>query len=106
MKERELERLGNCVVCGKPLFDREKAGLTFYRIQVTRLGANLGAIERRMGLGMMLGSPAVAQAMGPDEDLAIQLGETSDVLVHEECAGRIHHVLELRPESEPAEPQS
>lgn len=71
LKERDLSPC----LCGKPL------GISFYRVTVERFLADTGAVQRRVGLGMMLGgSGAIARAMGPDEDLAKQIGSTAAFL--------------------------
>lgn len=43
------------------------------------------------------GSDTLARAMGPNEDLAKIVDGPVDVLVHEDCAGDVGHLLELMP---------
>lgn len=45
-------------------------GSIFYRVTIEQCGLDRTAIRRQAGLEMMLGSPALAAAMGPDEDIA------------------------------------
>jgi hypothetical protein len=96
LKEDEIAKLGHCAVCRKPLLDREKASITFYRVTIARAGFLLQSLERRAGLAMMLGgSHGLARAMGPNEDFAKIIDGPRDVAVHEACAGDVGHLLEL-----------
>jgi hypothetical protein len=98
LKEYDLAKLGPCVICRRPLLDKEKLGLTFYKLTVTRAALDRSAIERRIGLQMVLGGASeLARAMGPDEDLAKVFAGPVDVLVHEVCASDFNHILELVP---------
>lgn len=45
-------------------------GPVFYRVTVEQFVLDAKAIQRQHGLEQMLGSPAIAAAMGPDEDFA------------------------------------
>lgn len=92
MKERELVKLGACAVCGRHLL--EDAFPLFYRVQVTRMGFDAPAIKRAMGLSLQIGSP-LAAVMGPDEDVANVVDGPSDCVVHEKCADKITHLIEL-----------
>lgn len=94
IKERDLTALGACAVCGKPLFE---GGLPlFYVIEISRAGIDTSAVQRRIGLGMMVGgNDAIARAFSPDEDLAKILSGPKRVMVHEGCAGEVGHLLQL-----------
>lgn len=46
---------------------------------------NLKAINRQAGLEMLVGSPVVALAMGPDEDMAKPLSEEVDIALCSDC---------------------
>ncbi len=68
-----------CACCGQPLM---RGGvITCTRAKVTRLGADLDAVRRQMGLEMMLGSPTLAMAMGTDEELLKSVGREASVVV-------------------------
>lgn len=96
IKEAELVALGPCVICGKkPL---ETGETPFYRVRIERGLFNPSALQRRAGLEMMIGG--LAAVMGPDEDLAQVFDGPHTVFVHEGCAMRIHHLLELIPKTE------
>lgn len=45
-------------------------GPIFYRVTVEQCGLDRDAIRRQAGLEMMLGSPALASVMGPNDDVA------------------------------------
>ncbi len=96
IKEDELLKLGSCRICQKPI----GTDLTFYRVRVERAGLDVSAMERRIGLRMMLGgSDTLAQAMGPNEDLAKVFDGPHECVVHEHCAHRLS-LLQLIPEDE------
>ncbi len=81
MKQTEIE---NCVLCNKGVAHSRQ--ITFYKITLSRLVLNIGAIQRQTGLEMMLGGHAgLANVMGPDEDMAEVLN-TQEALVCDECA--------------------
>lgn len=83
MKRDELKK---CVVCGEGVMHNNQ--LTFYRLRTQYMFVNVGAVQRQSGLEMMFGGHAgIAQAVGPDEDLADVVSET-DVLVCLDCAMR------------------
>lgn len=65
MKERDLKP---CEACGRAL--THDGSPLFYRITIESLILDPGAIQRRIGLGLAMGSHRLAQVMGPDEDLA------------------------------------
>lgn len=95
LKYKELAGFGPCPLCRKPLLDPDKNSATFYVISVSRAMHDQHAIRRAIGLELQLGSPAIAQAMGPDEDLAKIFDGPKKVVVHEGCAGGVIHLLEL-----------
>lgn len=93
LKERELVALGDCAVCGKKLLE---GGLPlFYVLEISRAGFEAGAIRRRAGLGVMMGNDALAQVFSADEDLAKVIDGPRRVVVHETCAGKIAHLVQL-----------
>lgn len=92
IKEDELRRLGNCVICRKPMLP---GGPTFYCVSIRRGIFDAAAVRRRVGLTMMLGSDPLARVFSPNDDLAKVFDGPHDVIVHEECAGEIGHLLRL-----------
>jgi len=84
MKEKELRAAADCGLC------HEKIGKSrlplFYRVRVERWGIKADAVQRKTGLEMMLGSPALASVMGPDEDMAVEVMEPVTLTVCESCA--------------------
>lgn len=106
LKESELNELGLCALCHKHQLAPPNAGLTFYKVTISRGVFSPPAIQRQAGLGMMLGgNAALARIMGPDEDLAKIVDGPKTVFVHERCAANIHHLIELIGEPEEAEPK-
>lgn len=84
MKEKDLREVAKCVKCGKGF---GASGLpTFYRVRIQRYGIDMKAIKRQTGLEMMMGGHiALAQVMGPDEDMAEKISE-KEITLCESCA--------------------
>lgn len=96
IRESELAKHGPCVICGEPLMSPGRLPM-FYRVTLERAGFDNRAINRRVGLAMMLGSDTLAQVMGADEFIAKVFDGPATAVVHEECGMRIAHILELMP---------
>lgn len=99
IKIKALLALGNCVICGKKQL--EGALPLFYCVTISRCGFDQGALRRAAGLELQLGP--LAQHMGPDEDLAKVIDGPHNVFVHELCADKIGHLLQLIPETKGGE---
>ena len=72
-----------CAICRKGVL--HSGSPWFYRIRAEQMVADTRAIERAVGLEKMIGNAAIANAMGPDDDLAKGLGPV-DLLVCAACA--------------------
>lgn len=96
MKLDELLKLGNCIICGKKQLDGQVP--LFYCVTISRGGFDQSALQRAAGFEMMMGP--LAQVMGANEDLAKIIGGPHSVFVHEHCADKVHHLLELFPKSD------
>lgn len=84
MKEHDLSLSMVCGRCNKSVVH---TGVPlFWRVKVERFGIDLQAVKRQQGLGMFLGSHALASVMGPDEDLAKPVMETVEISLCEDCA--------------------
>lgn len=84
MKEAELAKHMHCDCCKKVV---THGGLPlFWVLTIERHGIKVDAVKRQMGLGMMLGSPALAQVMGPDEDMTVPMSEPRKFTLCEPCA--------------------
>lgn len=77
------EDIQQCMCCGKGV---AAGGVVLYRVRVQQFGLDHRAIQRQHGLEMMLGSPALANVMGPNDDLAMALSEEVTKLVCGLCA--------------------
>jgi len=85
MKETELRKAAECALCHRP-FGHTGMPL-FWRVQIKRYGVNAAAVQRQQGLTMTLGGhAALAAVMGPNEDMASQIGDATEFTVCEECA--------------------
>ena len=74
-----------CVMCGHGLM--HDGALSFYRVRIDSLLADVGAIKRRQGFELMMGSVLLAEVMGPDENLAVAASR-EEALVCLSCALR------------------
>lgn len=94
MKEAELRKHTTCALCGNKVM---ASGLPlFWRVTVERFGIDMHALQRQQGLTMMLGgNAAIAAAMGPDEELAVPIGDTATLTVCETCGMTQTCVAEL-----------
>jgi hypothetical protein len=90
MKRRELLQHTACDYCG------EKIGHTgrpmFWTGKIQWHGLKGDAIRRHTGLEMMLGNPALAAVMGPDEEMTIELN-TAEFTLCDECGNK--HIMSL-----------
>jgi len=73
MKENELRECAVCDQCGNKI--GYEGNINFYRVTVKSYILNVGAIQRQDGLAMMMGSSQLANVMGTDEEMAIQIDE-------------------------------
>lgn len=93
MKECELREAATCAACGDKI---GASGLPlFWRVTLERWGVLLDAVRRQAGAEMMMGSVAIAQVLGPNEDMAKRLGDPETITVCESCAEPLHVILEL-----------
>lgn len=84
MKERELANHTTCNLCNRLI---TSCGLPlFWRVKVERFGLDARAMRKQAGLGMMLGSPALAEIMGTDADMAKSMMDEVTLTVCEGCA--------------------
>jgi hypothetical protein len=83
MKEAELRKHAKCTLCNRGI---GHVGLPlFWRVTIERFGVDINAAKRLDGLAAMLGSPALASVMGPNEDLAQPLMEPAVLTICESC---------------------
>lgn len=82
MREKELLQHARCDVCSQPI---GSAGVPlFWTAKFQRHGIKLDAVDRQIGLGMMLGSHRLASVMGPDADMTVELVNV-EVTICETC---------------------
>lgn len=79
MKQKDFKK---CVLCNKGMMNG--GAIHFYRIRLENFIINIDAVRRQAGMEMMMGSPTIAQAMGPDEDMATSMGE-QEMLICANC---------------------
>jgi hypothetical protein len=84
MKQKDFKK---CAICGKGVM--HSGQITFYKVSITMMGIDIGAVQRQHGLEMMMGNAAIAHVMGPDEDLAKPIGKDETGLICNHCS--IYH---------------
>lgn len=70
----------------------------FFRVRIERMAVNMGAVQRQHGLELMLGGHAVlANVMGPNEDLAVELGDAVTAILCIDCSikGTVAEIEEM-----------
>lgn len=86
MRETELRDSATCALCDRLV---GKSGLPlFWRVRIERHGIDLAAVQRQSGLALLLGTPALALALGPDEEMTVPLLEPVTLTVCEFCGTR------------------
>lgn len=74
-----------CLRCGKGVM--HTGAPLFYRVTIERMGIDIRAVERQHGLEMMLhGHAGIANAMGPNDDMGVPIGDAARGLLCETCA--------------------
>lgn len=79
MKQSDFSK---CRGCGRGM--AADGELVFYRVTVEQFVLDYREMRRQAGFEMMMGSPAIAAAMGPDPDLA-EKASTTTVLICGKC---------------------
>lgn len=94
MRMSELVKCADCALCGRKI--GESPLPLFWRVRVERYGIDLNVVRRAAGLEMMMGSPALAAVLGPDEEAARQLIDPVEVTLCDMCGtGREVNIAEL-----------
>lgn len=83
MNQRELRELATCGLCGRKVL--ECGSPVFYTLELNQYSIDMNAIQRQAGLEMMLGSPALAAVMGPDQNFANKISGPHVVTVCNGC---------------------
>jgi len=84
MKEKELRSLATCAGCQKLI---GHTGLPlFYKVTVERFGVDMRVVARQDGLAAFLGSSMLANVMGPQEEMAKEIGDPAKFSICEDCA--------------------
>jgi len=85
MKHEDFE---NCIVCGRGMMH---SGMPiFYRVTIETMGIDSHAVMRAHGLELQFGggplAARIANAMGPNEDLGLPIGDAHKTLLCHDCA--------------------
>lgn len=103
MKERELRAAATCGLCGEKI-GKSRLPL-FWRVTIERWGIKRDAVMRQTGLEMVMGGHVgLAQALSPDEDLAVRVMDPVTITVCETCAVEVARpVAAMVPDDDPNE---
>lgn len=80
LKQRDIRP---CALCKQGVM--HDSNMVFYRLRLEYHVVDVGAVQRAHGAEMMMGSPALAQILGVDEDMS-KVVDTGDILVCLPCA--------------------
>lgn len=81
-KEIQEDEFTRCIACGEGLAPE---GLVFYRVTLEQHLVDVGALQRRQGLAMMMGgNHALARVFSPDSQFSKQVWEHK-ALVCQRC---------------------
>ena len=84
MKEQELREVCICQLCKRKLGEVNHP--IFYRFEIRQFVLNGAAIQRQQGLGMMMnGNGEIAMAMGPNENMAEEAGDPTNLTICMDC---------------------
>lgn len=93
MKQNELSKHLKCNGCGNHI---AHSGLPiFWRVKVERFGVDTTAVKRQLGLSAFLGSDVLANVMGPDEDMTIDLMTPKTMTLCDGCALKLPVAIAL-----------
>lgn len=84
MKRADLIEVATCGLCHRRI--GETSSSQFYRVTVEQHGILLDAVKRHAGLEQLVGSPAIAAALGPDEDMTAVTMPAAIVTVCMDCS--------------------
>lgn len=80
VKRDEIQK---CTGCDRGVMHSNQ--ITFERVTLERFLVMTDAVRRQHGLELMIGSPAIAAVLGPDEDLAKRVGDADQVWLCDQC---------------------
>lgn len=84
MNEQEVRRHAVCSLCHEKIL---RTGLPlFYRVTIERFGMKMDAVRRQHGMELLMGNVALAQVMGPNEDMAMPVMDPLVLVVCETCS--------------------
>ncbi len=101
MREQELREHAKCALCGQGI---GAAGPLFWTAKITSWILDMRALQRQTGMEMMMGGHvAIAQIMGPNEDMAEKMVEV-EITVCQTCAiDKSLPLMAMVPEDDEAE---
>lgn len=83
MKARQLLDNATCSLCGKPVLHTQVP--LFWVVSIVRFGVDVQAMRRFDGLSALVGGSKIAEAMGPDEDIAKPMYDPVTLTICETC---------------------
>lgn len=83
LREDDIRALGACACCGKKIAQFSLP--LFWKVEAERHMLDTNAAQRRIGLDLMVGSPALARAFSADEPLTQPLQKSAARLICDGC---------------------
>jgi hypothetical protein len=83
MKEAELREYARCACCNRLV--GESGVPLFWKVTIERYGMDVQAMTRQNALARIVGNPRIANALGPDEDMAHAMMPPHVLAVCETC---------------------
>jgi hypothetical protein len=84
MKENELRKHTKCSRCGKGI--AHTGPPFFWTLTIERYGIDFEAMKRQDVLAAYIGHTGLAEALGPNEDMAKKIMDTVTLTLCEKCA--------------------
>lgn len=81
LKRMEIQK---CRICERGVMHSNQ--FTFYKVSVEHHAVDIQAVIKAQAMEQTMGSPVLAHAMGPDEDLSKPVDRPEVFLVCMECA--------------------
>jgi hypothetical protein len=73
----------------------------FWRVRIERHFVDLHAVQRQDALATMLGSTAIARAMGPDEEMTRPAMDALTITICEDCSTENISIAQIAEEAAP-----
>lgn len=84
LKEKELRALATCNRCHRKVGQWNLP--IFWKVTLERHVVDVRAVQRQQGLGLLLGSGALAAVMGPNDNMTAVIADEITITICDDCA--------------------